>query len=112
MRSLTMWIAMPVFAGLLCAAGQAQSLPRLPEGIRLARSADSPGQVTFFHETHVDPSKARCTTCHSQQFNILKASGRKAITHDSFEKGRQCGACHDGKKAFKVEDDCTNCHRS
>ncbi|MCX6544793.1 MAG: hypothetical protein NTV05_10325 [Acidobacteria bacterium] len=26
------------------------------------------------------------------------------------KQGRACGACHDGKKSFGV-DDCTMCHR-
>src|SRR5581483_6639277 len=90
----------------------AQSLPKLPKEIRLERSSDSPGQVTFDHATHVDSSKPNCTVCHSQQFNILKASARRPITHENFDHGRQCGACHDGRKAFKIDDDCTNCHRS
>jgi len=112
MRPLMMWLAMPFLAGVLCGATvAAQSMPRLPGEIRLARSADSPGQVIFDHATHVDSSKPNCTTCHSQAFNILKASGRKPITHDNFDRGRQCGACH-GKTAFKIDDDCTNCHRS
>jgi len=112
MRPLMMWLAAPLLAGALCVAtAAAQSMPRLPGEIRLARSADSPGQVTFDHETHVDSAKPNCTTCHSQGFNILKASARKPITHDNFDHGRQCGACHDGKKAFKIDDDCTNCHR-
>jgi c(7)-type cytochrome triheme protein len=92
-------------------AAFAQTLPRLPAEIRLARSADSPGQVTFDHATHVDSAKPNCLTCHSQEFNILKASARRPIRHDNFDQHRQCGKCHDGKNAFKVEDDCTNCHR-
>jgi c(7)-type cytochrome triheme protein len=89
----------------------AQSMPRLPGDLKLTRSADSPGQVVFDHTTHVDSAKPNCTTCHSREFNIVKASGRREIKHDNFDKGRQCGACHDGKKAFKVEEDCTFCHR-
>jgi c(7)-type cytochrome triheme protein len=26
------------------------------------------------------------------------------------EKGKSCGACHDGKKAFSVKGDCAKCH--
>jgi c(7)-type cytochrome triheme protein len=97
----------------LCAASAAaQTLPRLPKEIPLVRSADSPGQVTFDHATHVDSAKPNCLTCHSQDFNILKTSARKPIKHENFDRHRQCGSCHDGKNAFKVEDDCTNCHRS
>lgn len=113
MRPLMMWLTAPLLAGAICAANAAaQTMPRLPGEIRLARHADSPGQVVFDHATHVDSSKPSCTTCHSQGFNILKTSARKPITHDNFDKASQCGKCHDGKNAFKVDDDCTNCHRS
>lgn len=91
----------------------AQSLPRLPGALNLAKSADSPGQVVFNHETHVDSAKPACTNCHPREFRILKAdAGKRAIRHSEMEKGRECGACHDGKKAFALTDDCTACHRS
>jgi c(7)-type cytochrome triheme protein len=106
-------IAAAVMLGLAIGAANAgaQSMPRLPKELKITRSADSPGQVTFDHGTHVDSAKPNCTTCHSREFNILKASGRREIKHENFDKGRQCGACHDGKKAFKLDEDCTFCHR-
>jgi c(7)-type cytochrome triheme protein len=27
------------------------------------------------------------------------------------EKGKSCGACHDGKKAFSVKGECAKCHK-
>jgi c(7)-type cytochrome triheme protein len=32
------------------------------------------------------------------------------VTHADMEKGRYCGACHDGKKGFAL-DDCAACHQ-
>jgi c(7)-type cytochrome triheme protein len=91
----------------------AQSLPKLPGALKVAKSAESPGQVIFNHETHVDSSKPACTNCHPKEFRILKAdAGTRTIRHSDMEKGRQCGACHDGKKAFALTDDCTACHHS
>ena len=99
----------------LCAVAlSAQSLSRLPAGIALPRSADSPGQVTFLHETHVDAARPDCTTCHPRPFSILEqgeGAKRVPIAHAQMEKGGQCGACHDGKRASAIEDDCTHCHR-
>lgn len=89
----------------------AQSLPKLPEALQLARGTDSPGQVIFNHASHVDVDKPSCTGCHPRQFRILKDTKRAAITHADMEKGRQCGACHDGKHASGM-DDCTMCHAS
>ena len=90
----------------------AQSMSRLPGELKLTQSADSPGVVLFHHETHVDTDKPSCTTCHPKEFRILKSNAgkRPAITHAEMEKGRFCGSCHDGKKAFAMED-CTSCHQ-
>ena len=107
-------VAMSGAAVLLASALAAQTLPKLPKAIALPRSADSPGAVTFNHETHVDTAKPACTECHPKLFSILKAGApapRVAIRHESMDKGQQCGACHDGKKAFALQDDCAGCHQ-
>ena len=91
----------------------AQGLPKLPDALPLTQSADSPGKVTFNHVTHVDEAKPACTTCHPSLFRILPKGSPKpkvTITHAAMEKGELCGACHDGKKAFALADDCTMCH--
>ena len=89
----------------------AQTLPRLPDAIQIARADGSPGQVIFNHASHVDAARPACTTCHPREFRILKDTKRAAITHAEMEKGRRCGTCHDGKKSFGL-DDCTMCHAS
>lgn len=108
MPGLVTGLAALAFAASLAA----QALPRLPDGLPLPKSADSPGQVTFYHMTHVDEARPDCTVCHSRLFSILKGStaARAAITHDVMEKGDKCGSCHNGTKAFSLED-CTNCHQ-
>jgi len=101
--------ALIVMLGLGALAG-AQDMPRLPPGVAMTRSGDSPGQVTFKHETHVDSARPACTSCHPREFRILKDSAPKArITHTEMDKGRYCGSCHNGKKAFAL-DDCAACH--
>lgn len=89
----------------------AYELPRLPGPIALKRGGDSPGQVTFRHDSHVDPAKPTCLACHPERFSLLGATSterRPAITHERMTAGRDCGACH-GKEAFGL-DDCNNCH--
>ncbi len=99
--------------GVWVAPAATQSLPRLVDELKIERGTDSPGQVLFNHSTHVDSDKPECTSCHPRDFRILKADAGKTnrIVHDNFEKGRQCGRCHNGKAAFAIEADCTNCHR-
>lgn len=115
MRPMAKWSTAAVLAGLLGAWGAApaaQELPRLVDDLKIARSADSPGQVLFNHSMHVDPNKPECLSCHPGQFRILKADvGKKRIVHDNFDKGQQCGRCHNGKDAFAIDADCSNCHR-
>lgn len=83
----------------------------LPKPVALPQSADSPGVVTFNHESHVDANQPNCTSCHPTLFKILKRTARAPLTHDGMTQGRACGACH-GKTSFGFEDDCTMCHRS
>ncbi len=108
----SIWIALVIVG--LGGAALAQNLPKLPDALTLPQSGDSPGKVTFLHVSHMG-DRPDCTRCHPKLFSIVKQSagtpapGRR-ITHANMEKGRQCGACHNGKAAFGF-DDCTACHR-
>lgn len=110
----TTWatVTLIVAGAVWCVSLAAASLPKLPGELAIARSAESPGQVTFNHSTHVDEAKPACTGCHPREFRILKASaGRAPIRHSDMEKGRQCGKCHDSKTSFGMTEDCTLCHK-
>ncbi len=76
--------------------------------VLLTRGAESPGQVTFNHASHVDTEKPSCVGCHSQRFRILKTTAlpAKIDMHDN----QHCGSCHDGKTSFSVTEDCETCH--
>ena len=112
MRALRM--AIPVALLLAVAVAWAGGLPRLPKALKLPPGDDSPGQVIFNHDTHVDTAKPSCTFCHPRQFPMLqeKALKKGEITHEKMDKGQYCGACHGkGKTAFDFSDDnCQNCH--
>ena len=92
----------------------AQDLPKLPADRVLPQSGDSPGKVTFSHQTHIAvQAKPDCTVCHPKLAPIMKTANqpkREAITHARMEKGLACGACHNGKVAHGF-DDCTSCHK-
>jgi c(7)-type cytochrome triheme protein len=100
-----------VLGAVLAGPTRAADLPRLPQALQLVQSKDSPGVVTFRHDSHVDAKKPSCATCHPKRFSILGRSADKApvhVKHAAMEKGEACGACH-GKAAFGFED-CTMCH--
>lgn len=101
-------------SALLAALASGAGLPRLPKDYAFPRSADSPGVVTFSHESHVDAARPTCTSCHPRVFRMLEPGAPAAGTrvgHQAMEAGQQCGACHNGKDATGL-DDCETCHRA
>ncbi|WP_242360186.1 MULTISPECIES: c(7)-type cytochrome triheme domain-containing protein [Anaeromyxobacter] len=100
-----------VLGALIAGGALAEGLPRLPQPLQLPQGADSPGVVTFRHDSHLDAKRPACVECHAGRFSILGRSGERPgakVTHAAMEKGEACGACH-GKQAFGF-DDCTTCH--
>ena len=77
-----------------------------PRVVRLARSADSPGQVSFRHATH----QQSCRTCHPEPFAMQ--AGKTPLPKDAMFEGGTCGGCHNGDEAFGVDggDYCEECH--
>lgn len=63
------------------------------------------GTVVFRHSTHL-AKKPQCNTCHNR---IFKTGPTPPVTMAAMEKGKSCGACHNGKKAFALAD-CSKCH--
>jgi c(7)-type cytochrome triheme protein len=79
---------------------------RLPKPWVFQGAADSPGKVTFRHETHLS-AQTSCTRCHPKPFAMRPP--RAALGMAAHE---QCGGCHDGARSFGVEDAdaCRRCH--
>jgi c(7)-type cytochrome triheme protein len=66
------------------------------------------GKVVFSHGDHInkkDMSK-NCRACHDAIFDLKT---KKHYLMADMEKGKSCGACHDGKKIFGL-DKCATCH--
>lgn len=66
------------------------------------------GKVIFSHKEHLKQSGManNCNACHDSIFAIKK---KVRYTMADMEKGKSCGACHNGKKAFALEE-CIRCH--
>jgi c(7)-type cytochrome triheme protein len=92
------------------AAGKAAATAG-PPAIAFPSDPSSPGKVTFEHAKHLARG-AKCADCHPKLFAMKK--GGDTLSMDSMGEGKQCGACHDGKKAFGVMDGekCDSCHKS
>ena len=54
----------------------------------------------------------KCKACHDDSFMMKR--GSNDMTHAKFQKGAQCGACHNGKVAFdaSIDGECLRCHMS
>jgi c(7)-type cytochrome triheme protein len=91
-------------------------LPMLPppEGygtILISRTSVKKGMspVLFSHSLH--RSRFTCRVCHGElDFNMLVNS--TPITEMANRRGKYCGACHNGKIAFKANGNCDRCHVS
>lgn len=67
------------------------------------------GNAIFSHDNHVGGVGLKCTDCHDSLYTTKEK--HKHITMAQMQKGKSCGACHNGKKAFDVKANCSNCHK-
>jgi len=71
-------------------------------------SSSGPGRVSFSHTVHMERFNLTCVNCHPQPFaEKREGSGMKMVDVD---RGRFCGACHNGNQAFGPNE-CGRCHR-
>lgn len=90
-----------VFAGVTMA---------VPPGKKVEWDGKGLGKVVFDGTVHADKG-ARCDACHIKIFQMRK--GATQLKMDEMNDGKQCGACHDGTKAFSASDKeaCVKCHK-
>src|SRR5208283_5776678 len=72
----------------------------------LVYKVDGMGPVTFSHKFHT--GSFSCENCHPKIFAMKKTQGK--MTMDAMNKGKQCGACHNGTIATAVTE-CGKCHK-
>lgn len=75
----------------------------------VSMDVEATGSVDFSHYNHLDALGKKCTLCHNQVYNIVRSKNPE-FSMDDMRKGKACGACHNGSKAFAVDDDCSACH--
>jgi c(7)-type cytochrome triheme protein len=67
------------------------------------------GPVVFSHNRHVQDHNLECDQCHP---GLYPTQGRsKPVGMSEMFDGKSCGACHNGRKAFAVQGDCSKCHK-
>lgn len=65
------------------------------------------GNTVFSHAKHIAKNGGSCKGCHDGSIRIKEAG----VTMAQMEKGRKCGACHNGKRTFTVAGNCDRCHK-
>lgn len=97
-----------VFAALLVAPVPS---PAVPEGIVLTWPGGDAGIASFDGTIHAKKG-LQCDACHvAGLFQTKKNADR--MTMADMNRGRFCGSCHNGKKAFSTSDpkSCRRCHQ-
>jgi len=109
MRSQTWKIAV-ITISIVCfaALGIAFAQAKKVGGGDIKYTPSGADPVLFSHEAH---QKAKCNECHTKIFKMKK--GGLKMTKEAHKEPKQCGACHDGKKAFSqtTDADCAKCHK-
>ena len=69
------------------------------------------GKVVFSGDVHAKAGN-KCADCHQSGLFKMK-KGADKLTMKEMGEGKNCGACHNGKKAFGVTDQasCSKCHK-
>jgi c(7)-type cytochrome triheme protein len=78
----------------------------VPDSVRIpvVEAREAPTAALFSHWAH---NQYSCYACHPSLFPTKK----KAFTHADIASGKYCGACHDGKRAWRIADiECELCH--
>lgn len=98
-----------VFATLALSIGNVMAVP---SGKAVEYASDM-GKVTFDGKVHAGKG-FKCTECHTNPKLFTMKKGANKITMDAIYAGKFCGACHNGKKAFKASDEanCGKCHKA
>ena len=80
----------------------------VPPGKTVQWADGSMGKVTFDGKVHAAKG-LKCMDCHTKIFPMKKGEMKMA----DINAGKECGACHNGTKAFKASDpaNCKKCHK-
>jgi c(7)-type cytochrome triheme protein len=82
----------------------------VPAGKTVEFDGKGGGKVVFDGKVHADKG-LKCADCHPGNFKMKK--GGDVITMADMNAGKNCGACHNGTKAFATKDaaSCAKCHK-
>ena len=95
-----------IVATLFLCAGIALAVP---SGKVLEFKNSPMGTVKFDGDVH-KKAVSSCKECHNEAMFPKMKQGTVKITMEQIYAGKQCGVCHNGKKAFEAKGNCQRCH--
>lgn len=98
-----------LFLALVLSIGNAVSAPA---GKMIEFAGGGAGKVALDGKVHADKG-LKCPDCHTKPKLFQMKKGADKITMADMNAGKNCGACHNGTKAFKSADpaNCGKCHK-
>jgi c(7)-type cytochrome triheme protein len=101
-----------IFSGLIALILAASTAWAVIGGGDIVFTAPGMASVLFSHDYHVSKARQKCSECHYALFT--NKAQHKVVGMAGMQKGKSCGACHSGKKAFDVADKkhCATCHNN
>ena len=95
--------------GVLVAVAFAVNAFAVGSGKTVEYAGGSAGKVLFDGKSHAEKG-SKCTDCHTKIYPMKKGPSR---TMAEINAGKGCGACHNGEKTFKTNDqaNCNKCHK-
>jgi c(7)-type cytochrome triheme protein len=84
----------------------------VPSGKTVEYEGGKAGKVVFDGKKHADAG-LKCNGCHTEPKLFAKKKNSEKMTMADMNAGKFCGACHNGKAAFKTNDQaaCNKCHK-
>ena len=82
----------------------------VPAGKTVEFDGKGAGKVVFDGKIHADKG-LKCADCHQSGLFKMKKGG-DVLTMNDMNAGKNCGACHNGTKAFDVKDNVQSATRS
>jgi c(7)-type cytochrome triheme protein len=67
------------------------------------------GSVVFDGKVHSDKGM-KCGDCHPRKFQRPSYAFIDKISKEAHEEQRYCFSCHNGEKAFGINENCGRCH--
>jgi c(7)-type cytochrome triheme protein len=67
------------------------------------------GKMAIFRHKTNNMKKLDCTECHDKLYTTVNHHQKLQMTQVA--NNESCGTCHNGRRSFSVNGNCTKCHR-